>query len=318
MAAPLAKRALSPVARSEKTHAHGQHQVRLVQREGGGVVPVHALHAEVARVVRIDGGQAHERAADGRVQPFGRLQDQIGQAGRDHAAAHVHIRPLALLQQLHRLVHRRLRRLLLPERLRHGPVLKLARGDLHVLGDVDEHRARPAGARDAERFADHVGKPGHVVDKIVVLGDVQRDAGDVHLLERVAPDLLERHVPRDGDQRHRVEHGRSDARDQVRRARAGRGDDHAHLARGAGVAVGRVRGALLMRGEHMADAVAVFIERVVNAQHLAAGVAEHVGHALLDQGLQDDLSACFLHGFAPFRTGLRRRTAARRARRACG
>ena len=55
----------------------------------------------------------------------------------------------------------------------------------HVDGDVDEHRAGTAGRGDVERLLDDLGEVVGVLDQVVVLGDRQRDAGDVGLLERV-------------------------------------------------------------------------------------------------------------------------------------
>ena len=49
---------------------------------------------------------------------------------------------------------------------------------------------------------------------------------------------------------------------------------NANLARGARVAVGHVRGALFVAGEHMVQLLAV-VQRVVDFDGLATGVAEH-------------------------------------------
>ena len=70
---------------------------------------------------------------------------------------------------------------------------------------------------------------------------------------------------------------------------------HAHLARGARVAVGHVRGALLVAGEHVADLLGV-VERVVDLDGLAAGVAEDGVHALGLEAGDDGLSPG--HGLA--------------------
>ena len=72
----------------------------------------------------------------------------------------------------------------------------------------------------------------------------------------------------------RVHVGRRDARDRVRGTRAARDDGHAHVARGARVAVGLVHGALFVARQHVLDLRGV-VQRVVNLDGLAAWVAEH-------------------------------------------
>ena len=96
---------------------------------------------------------------------------------------------------------------------------------LHVLADVDQHRAgapRAAAIANASRSAG--ASRVDVGDQLVVLRDGQRDAGDVRLLEGVAAEQLRRHLARDEHGRHRVEHGGRDAGRQVGGARA-RGRD---------------------------------------------------------------------------------------------
>ncbi len=162
-------------------------------------------------------------------------------------------------------------------------------GLLRVLGDVDQHRAGAAGERDLEGLA-HGGRDvfgaGH---QEVVLGDRQRDAGDVDLLKRVAAEDLGRHLAGDADDRDGVQHGGGDAGDEVRRAGAAGGHADADPARGARVAVGHVRGALLVAHENVVDGE--LAQRVVDGQDGAAGIAEDGGDALAGEGGPEDLGA---------------------------
>jgi hypothetical protein len=63
--------------------------------------------------------------------------------------------------------------------------------------------------------------------------------------------------------------------DGVGHARAGGDQRHAHVARGPGVAVGRVHGRLLMAHEHVLDGV-LLVQGVVDVEHRAARVAPDV------------------------------------------
>ena len=77
---------------------------------------------------------------------------------------------------------------------------------------------------------------------------------------------------------------------------------------GAGVAVRRVGGALLMGGEYVADAVPVAVKLVIEIQNGAAGIPENGVHILLQQALHDgfgggDLQNAFLLSVSVGRMG---------------
>ena len=67
---------------------------------------------------------------------------------------------------------------------------------------------------------------------------------------------------------------------------------NAGFSRGSGVAVGCVRGALLMGGENMGDPVLVFVQRIVDIENCTAGVPENGIHALFDQDFCKNFSSC--------------------------
>ena len=64
---------------------------------------------------------------------------------------------------------------------------------------------------------------------------------------------------------------------------------HANFARGARVAVGHVRRALLVADEDVADGE--FAQRVVDGQNRAAGIAEDLAHAFAFERGPDDFCA---------------------------
>ncbi len=51
-----------------------------------------------------------------------------------------------------------------------------------------------------------------------------------------------------------------------------------------------------MSGEHMGDAVGVFIQLIVKIQHCTAGIAKNGIHALLTKDLHKNLRTVQLHG----------------------
>ena len=153
-----------------------------------------------------------------------------------------------------------------------------------VLGDVDVDRARAARPGDVERLRDHPRQVVRVADQVVVLGHRQGDAVDVDLLEGVLADQGARHVAGDRDHRHRIEERRPDPRHQVGRARPRRPHADPDPAGHPRVAVRRVRPALLVADEHVAE-LRVVPEHVVERQDHPARVAEEDVDALAQERL---------------------------------
>jgi hypothetical protein len=82
-----------------------------------------------------------------------------------------------------------------------------------------------------------------------MFGDGQGDAGNVDLLKGVGADHRVGNLCRHGDDGHGVHDGRGDPGDKVRRPWSRGCQADPYLARGAGIAVGRMGGGLLMAHE---------------------------------------------------------------------
>src|SRR5918997_543751 len=124
----------------------------------------------------------------------------------------------------------------------------VAGGELDVLRHVDEDGAWPAAARDLEGAAHRRVQLVGVLDEKGVLGEGQRHAHHVRLLEGVFAQSRTPDLARYGDERHGVHLRRCQARDEVRGARAARRDHYAYAVRRPGVAVRGVGGGLLVAG----------------------------------------------------------------------
>jgi len=135
-----------------------------------------------------------QRSRDRDVGGLGEGEDIGGGAGLDDAVAGEDERALGGIDQLGGLGELRGGRLVVravPGQLRRGGLpVELGNHLLRVLGDVDQHRAGAAARGDVERLADGAGDVAGRGDEVVVLGDRQRDAGDVRLLEGVGADRL--------------------------------------------------------------------------------------------------------------------------------
>ena len=115
-----------------------------------------------------------------------------------------------------------------------------------------------------------------------MLRNGQRHARNVDLLEAVRADLCCRHVAANRDKRDGIEVRRRNTGHKVRCARAGGGHHHAHLAGRSCVAVRRVGSALLVRRQHVANFILIFIKTVVNVQDLPARITENGVAALFN------------------------------------
>ena len=172
--------------------------------------------------------------------------------------------------------------------------------DVHleeIARHIDEHRAGATVARERECLAHRRHELVGFLDLEVVFRDGHRDVENVRLLECIAPQEGCVYLPCDGDDRDRVHEGRRETRDEIRRARARRRDADADLARCARVAVGRMRGILLVCHEDFPD-VRVLIECVVKRQDHAARITENRVDSLLLETESDSL--CSLHLPSPF------------------
>ena len=185
----------------------------------------------------------HEGGDHGRAGLVGEVEELGGGLGLDHTAADVEHRATRLADQAGGLPD------LLGVRPGGRPVAgqsgldRPAEGGLglqDVLGQVDQDRAGTPGGGDVERLGDRPRDVRRVGDQHVVLGDRQRDAADVGFLERVGADELAAHLPRDRDDRHRVEHRVRERRHEVRRPRARSRDADADAAGGLRVSGGGV------------------------------------------------------------------------------
>ena len=112
------------------------------------------------------------------------------------------------------------------------------------------------------------------LDYIIVFGDGHCHARDIDFLKRIAPELLKRDVPGNGNQRRRIHIRIGDAGDKIRRAGAAGRKHNTDPAGRTRVAVCGMTGKLLMATCNKAHR-AVASQRVIHRQHAAARIAEH-------------------------------------------
>src|SRR5262249_16281320 len=163
------------------------------------------------------------------------------------------------------------------------------------------HGPGASGIGDKKGFADGARDIFHLGDHHVVLGDGHGDAGDIDFLKRVGAEEFAADLTGYADNGRGVEHGSGDASHHVGGAGAGSGHGHAHAARGTGVAVGHVRGALLVPDENMVQLGSA--QRVVHGEDGAARIAKDVPHAQARERFAEYFRTCQLHSVLPEETG---------------
>ena len=278
-----------------EARADGDHHIAIVHGEVGLVRAVHAEHAEPLLVGGRIGAEAHQGRGDGKAGEAHQLAQDLARLrpGIDHAAAGVEHRPLGARHQVDRFAHGVLVRL-------HARLVGLVRDvrradvvagrELDVLGDVDHHRAGAAGLGDIERLVQHARQVVDVLHQPVVLGAGPRDADRIAFLERVVADEVRRHLPGDADERDGIHQRVGEAGHRVGGAGAGRDERDADLAGRARIAFRRMQRAAFLAHEDVLDLV-LLEQLVVDRQHGAAGVAEDMLDALIDERREHHLGA---------------------------
>ncbi len=264
-----------------ETHAEGEKQVRFLNGLVHPGLSVHPHHPETEGMASGHRAQTQQGRGVRDVLGFRQGEDFLPRAAHLDAVTGEDERAFGSFEHPQRRDEIRLagkrNRAAQVARRRCGFPFEGGFGLLGVLRDVHEDRPRPSRAREREGLPQRGRDVLRLRHQVVVLGDGKRGAGDVHFLKGVCSEHGGTHLTRDRHERRAIEHGRGEACDEVRGARARSREHHAHLARGSRVAIRHVAPALLVAHEHMADGV--IEEFVVGGQHRAAGIAEDQIHA---------------------------------------
>ena len=192
---------------------------------------MHAQHAGVGGIISVKCPLTHQRVTDRGIHQSGKYR-QFLRRSRDHSSSadkdigtpggsnHADGLFQALLTDL----------LFLFGQRRQWPVLKGCCGRSHILGDIHQNRAGTSALCNCKGPAQGVGQPAHVLDDKIVLGDGHGNPGNIHLLEGILAQKRDSDIAGDSDQGHGVHISGRDSRDQVGRARPGRGQADSHPA----------------------------------------------------------------------------------------
>ena len=296
--------------------ADGEDDIGVAHRLGGRILAPHAGHAEIEAVVGRQAPLAHEGGIDRDVELLGDRLQFLKRPGDANAAAGQDQRALGAGQEVEgagdRLVGRRcapVERSCIVARLGYGDRRRL---DIEVVGHVEVHRARPAGAHQRKGIRQRLDQVFHLADAPRLLDDGVEYVGDVAViaiivLQRAAAELGGGHLSGDDEEGRAVVKGVGHRDHQVHRPRPGRGIDGQRLAGQAEIDIGHEAGGLLDARRDMADAVGVLVDAVEQADGAMPGIAQDERHFFLDQIFGDDVCAAYLVAGAALRVGRLRR-----------
>ena len=280
-----------------ETHAYCYEKVAIAVLDVGGVVAVHAEHADILRMVRRQGREPEQRGRSGHAALLEEREQLLLGVPENHALTHQSHRPAGEVDQtcsLEYLVLVDLDLRLVAADEPYGLVFEVEHPDLCILRYVDHNRPRTSRRGYVEGLGQYFGYVGGALDLTVPLGDRLSDLDEVDLLECVRTEEFRSHLSAYEYDGGRVEHGVGESRHGVRGARA-RGDDaDTRLAAGAGVSLRGVYGTLLVTNENMVYTVAVVVECIVYGDDGTSRIAEDGIYALGQKRPYESLRARYV------------------------
>ena len=208
---------------------------------------MHTQHAEIERVVAVEGALPHQRIGDGCLKPAHKFLQLLLRIGNDSAAADEDHGLFGSVNQICCGLQIFLMDCTDPRNdrlafLRRKFTLLCCR----VLRDIHENRTRTAILRDKEGPPDCLRQIPHILHNEIVLCDRHRDALDVDLLEGILAKKTDADIAGDRNNRDRVHVGCRNARDKICGAGSGCREADTDLPARPCISVRRMSSSLLM------------------------------------------------------------------------
>lgn len=265
----------------------GDDQIGLLHGHVGIGGPVHAEHVQGLRVEFVVTTQTLQGRGDGDARLVGQFLQDLGAIGAgEQTLAHVQDGFLGDVHQAGDTVNGALELLLAQlasgqgRRAREGRdgavhgdgLAEDAGGD--ILGQIDQHGAGAAGGGDLEGLMDAAGELGHGLDHDIPLGAGARDSDHVGLLEGIGTDQAGGDLAAEDDHGGAIGQGILHRGDHIGGTGAGGNQDDTGIARGAGVTLRHVAGALLVAGENEVKVFGV-VDGIEHGEDSATGVTDY-------------------------------------------
>src|SRR5690554_3026049 len=262
-----------------ETRTHSQQNVAILHAQVGFVSAVHAGHADKARVRRGESTQSHECGGAGCSDHIDQLHQLVVGIGGNDAAANVDHGPLSRQQHLYGFFDLAL--MSLGDRCVRThldfatPRRVLAGGHGDVLGDINQNGPRPASTCDVESATHGLGEIFNIAHQEIVFDAGAGNAHRVTFLESVLANGGGGYLPAQDHHGDGVHIGSRNAGHSIGNTRATGNQGHANFVGGTGICISCVDGRLFVAHQHVLEVV-LLVDCVVDIQHCAAGIAEHV------------------------------------------
>ena len=284
-----------------KPGAQGNNQIRFIH----GVIRKHgSVHAQPTQGKRVGfrhGANAHQGGRHRNLGTFRKFQKIPGSFRRNDAAAGVNDRPPGVFNQrdeFFQLVRRDGQHGVVAGNIHLHVKVRCKHGLLHVLGHVNQHRARTARRGDVEGFLDDTGQFFRFRHQIAVLHDRGGHAEYVCFLEGAASNQGAHDLSRNRHQRRGVQISIRNGGNHVGGAGAGGGNANAHLARNAAIAFRAECPALFMAGQD-GPYLGLMAQGLMNRHAGAARIGKDDVYTFTHEAFHEHFSSCH----AGFRRG---------------
>ena len=169
---------------------------------------------------------------------------------------------------------------------------------LDVLGEIDQHRAGPAGLGYVEGLLDN---PGHILDfgdQVVVLGDGPADLDDRGFLEGIGADDMLGHLPGDRHHGHAVHLGVGQGGDEVGGTGSTGGHADTDAAGAASITLGGEATSLFVPRQDRSQPVFPGNQGLVQGHAGPARVGKDALDSLMNQGVDENVGTTDAGGIA--------------------
>ena len=236
--------------------ADGKQQIALAHRHIGRIGAVHSQIADEQRMVCGDRPPSHDRGNHRHTSLIHHLREYLVGLCDIYASPCQEQGPLCFMQHLQgtlELSDMDIGIGLVAADIHILGIIRASQLRHHVLGQIDQHRSRPACPCDIKSFLDDPAQIRPVADGHTVLCDASCDPHNVHFLKRVISDEMARHLPCKAYQRHTVIIGRCQSCHQIGGPRSAGDQTDPGPSRGPCISVRLMHQRLLMPGKDHPD-----------------------------------------------------------------
>jgi len=192
-----------------KTGTDANQQIRFLDSKVGISGSVHSEHIKREGVILVKCSQTHQGHRDRNIGLLGEFSEGLGGIAADDTAADIEDRTLGGVDGLGSTADLS-GVAVFPDAIarQFNGLRRCCRdlGNLHVDGNINQHRAGSSCGSDIEGLADGLSQLIRIFDDYIMFGNRTRDAGGVGFLKGIIADQVCADLAGEGDNRHGIHH----------------------------------------------------------------------------------------------------------------